>query len=168
MSMRRKARHISTSPGEKRRLIDRRKVAHAIAPRAKMFRCGIAVIGKALWEGFGKDVDVFGVAIMEQVPDDIDSVFAAGLDKWVDRAEIILSPPIYQRPAHRFARSINVNFVQPLVIFVHMFVMMRCANLVDPLASGIVAGGAFESREEKATKHMPSFPPGRRPNGQRA
>src|SRR5438067_2485342 len=165
--MRRKASDVAARPCEERWLIDRCEITEPVRARAEMFRGSVTVIGKALREFFGEDVDIFRVTVMEQVPDDINAVFAAGFDERIDGAEIVLAAPIDERPAHRLAGGGNADFVKPLVIFLDMFVVVRSANLIDPFAAGVVASGAFKSCEEKATKHVESFLPGRRLIGRR-
>jgi len=97
-----------------------------------------------------RNIDVFRVPVMEEVPDHINAVLAAGLDEWVDRTKVILTVPVDQRPAHGFARRRNADITQPLVIFIDMFVMMRGAKSGRSTLPGVVASGAFKSRKEKS------------------
>ena len=84
MAMRGKPCHIPAGPGEIGWFVDRSEVADSIRPGAKMLRRGAAVVCKTFREFSRENINVFRVAVMEQVPDHIDAIFAARLHERID------------------------------------------------------------------------------------
>src|SRR3954468_6092356 len=157
-AVRREPSDVPTRPREEGRFVDRREIAHAFGVAADVFGGGVAIIGETFWKFFAKQIDVRGVAVVEQIPNDLDIVFATGFTEGAHRRKIVTTVAlIHEWPADGFARGENPDFAQEPIVCVGMFVMIGGGHLVDPIAFGVVTGGAFKACKEKAAKHSSPF-----------
>ena len=147
-----KPSHFAARPGEKRRLVHRREITGPGGAGADEAGGSMTVVRKPRRECIAERIEPGGIAVVKQIPDDLDPVVPAGVDEGLHAAEIITAGPIDDRPADRLARGAESRGAQPGVVAFDLPVVLGGHDLVDPVAVPVEARRALEAGEKEAAE----------------
>src|SRR5215213_5245062 len=118
--MRCKPPDFTRGPRKIRWLVDRREIAASLSALPDEARGCMAIFRESLREFVRERIEIVGIAVMKEIPDDVEVVARGRVDEGLHRGEIMLAGTVDERPSDGLAHGVNAGFGQARIVGVAM------------------------------------------------
>src|SRR3954468_3648050 len=145
LAVRREQPLLSARIGHEGRLVHRCEIERAATFASDVAGDRGTIIREPLRKPVAPEVDVARIAVVEEIPDDLDPVPARRLDEGCKTGEIVAAAVVDERPAHGLAGGVDAERREVAIITLDRSVVPCRRHLIEPPTVAVIPRRALEA-----------------------